>query len=543
MKEELALKYIGNLDKLKSRRSNYDKVNQDITDYVMPNRGNFTSEKSAGEELDRIIYDSTAITASQNLAAILSNGLTDPRTLWVKLKPTDSKLMGNESVMEYLQEVEQVLFETFTSSDTGFSLENHQLFLDLIAFGTAIMFVGEENGQPVFQTKHLSEIYLEESSKGFIDTVYREFTYTARQAAQEWGEEAIGDQIRESLLTEPHRKYKFVHVVIPVKDYENANGTLESDLQQFDFISLHVSVEDKSVMSVKGFFELPYIAVRWVKRVGEVYGISPSWNALSDILTINGFAEINLKAAQKQVDPPILLSDDGVILPLQTFPGGVMIGGLNDDGQEMAKPFITGGDTRQMEVTLNRLEEKIEKAYFVDSFGDRQGVQPLTATESTHRQQNKMLLIAPQTKRIEDEYLSMLISRVLAIKERHGLLPANIPEELIVDGEVNFNIEYVGPLAFMQQSNQLLSYNRFFGNLGTFVELDPNVMQNFDTDAIVRDGAIKSGIPIKQLKTVEERDATRRAQAEAEQQERDKADIQAGAETAETLNKAGLPIK
>jgi hypothetical protein len=541
-KIQLAHSLLNNLEKLKTRRYNYDDVNQDITDYVLPNRGNFNVEKMEGDQLDKIIFDSTAITAAQNLSAILSNGLTDPSMKWARLKPKNPLLRENDAVMKWLEEAENSLFDTFNSSETGFALENHQLYLDLIGYGTAIMYVGEELGQPLFQTKHLSEIWLEENSKGFIDTVYRQFEFTARQAVQEWGEDEVGTEVKNMYNTEPHKKMKFLHIVMPKKDYLKMNGSIERELERFEYISIHVSEKDKHIMSVKGFHEMPYIAVRWVKRVGEVYGISPSWNALSDILTINAFAEIDLKASQKQVDPPILMSDDGVIAPLQTFPGGVMVGGLNDEGKEMVKPFITGQNNQKMNETLLRLEEKIEKAYFVDQFQERQGVQPLTATESTHKQQNKMLLLAPQTRRIEDEYLALLIERVMAIKARNNQLPPNVPEELMEGGELVFNIEYTGPLAFMQQSNQLLAYNRFFANLGTFVEINPKVMDNFDFDKIVRDGAVKAGVPRKELKDEEAVAAQREAEAQARAIEQQKADIAAGAETAATLSKAGLPI-
>ena len=541
--QELSNKLIKNLDKLKSSRSNYDKVNQDITDYVLPNRGDFTRTKVLGDERDDIIFDSTAITAAQNLAAILSNGLTNPKSTWAKLKPKSPELRDNEEVNRWLEKAELCLFDTFNSADTGFALENYQLFLDLVGFGTAVMFVGEEEGNIVFQSRHLSEIYIEENSSGFVDTVYREFKLTARQAVQEWGEEALGEKARNASASDPHEKLKFLHIVMPRKDYEKSiEKVVEPELQRFEFISIHVCLESKKILRTKGFHEMPFIVVRWIKRVGEVYGISPSWNAMSDILTINSLAEIGLKSAQKQLDPPILMSDDGVIMPLETFPGGVMIGGLNDDGKEMVKPFITAQNNTMLGESLTRLENKIEKAYFVDQFQEREGVQPLTATESTHKQQNKMLLIAPQTRRIEDEYLNMLITRTLAIKARNGELPEDIPEELLVNGGLEFNIEYTGPISHMQQSNQLLSYNRFFGNLGTFVEINPRVMDNFDFDEIVRDGAQLSGIPLKHLKTDEEVKIQRQAEAQAAAQERQKADLQTGAETAATLQKSGIPV-
>lgn len=538
-----AEQFIKNLDKLKSRRANYDDVNQDITDYVLPNRGDFTETKVDGDRKDRIVYDSTAITANQNLASVIAQGLTDPNSIFFRFRAQDPIAADQEDVKRWLEKLEQKVFNIFTSAESGFPQQNHEMLLDLGGYGTSIMFIGEDedSGRVTFQTRHLSEIWIEENANGFVDTVYRKFKYTARQAAQKWGEDSLGPKIREAIKGDPHKKFEFLHVVLPRVDYERTSS-IDSSLSRFDFISLHISLDDKNIISTKGFHEQPYIVLRWVKRIGEVYGISPSWNAISDILMINAFSEIGLKSLQKQVDPPLLMSDDGVIMPLQTFPGGVNIGGLNDDGKEMIRPLITGQNNNALAETLARLELKIEKAYFVDQFQERQGVQPLTATESTHREQNKLRLLGPTVRRIEDEYLNQAIKRVIGILNRRGELePA--PEVLLSsDGSVEFEIEYIGPLAFTQQSNQLLSYNRFFANLGTFVEIKPDVMDNFDMDKIIRHGAELSGIPLKQIKREEEVANQRQAQAMAEAEERQRANLQSGAETAATLQKSGIPV-
>jgi hypothetical protein len=542
--EASAQKIIDNLDTLKSRRSNYDSVNQDITDYVLPNRGDFTSRKADGEELDRIIFDSTAITANMNLASVISQGLTDPTSIFFRFRPKNSALADKEDVKRFLQSLEEVVFNVFSSIESGFPQQNHELLLDLGGYGTSVMFIGDDNGKGniLFQTRHLSEIWIEEDNSGQVDTVYREFEFTVRQAAQEFGEDNLGTKMKQALMETPHKKFKFIHVVMPKEDYERSVGPVEGPLKRFDFISLHLSVEDKNILKTGGFDEQPYIVVRWVKRIGEVYGISPSWNSLSDIKMINGFAEVGLKSAQKQVDPPILMSDDGVVLPLQTFPGGVNIGGLNDEGKEMMKPLLTGQNNQILAEVLARLEIKIEKAFSVNQFSPRQGVQPLTATEDLHNQQKESLLIAPQIKRIQDEYLTQALQRVIGILSRKGKLPV-VPEVLLDEnGSFEFDIEYIGPLAFNQQSNRLLSYNRFFANVGTFVEFKPETMANFDIDRIVREGAEISGIPLKQLKTEEEVAAQRAAEAQAEAQEQQQANVIAGAETAATLQKSGIPV-
>ena len=43
--------------------------------------------------------------------------------------------------------------------------------------------------------------------------------------------------------------------------------------------------------------------------------------ALADIKMLNRMSEVTIRAAQKQVDPPLLVPDDGFMLPVRTIPG------------------------------------------------------------------------------------------------------------------------------------------------------------------------------------------------------------------------------
>lgn len=535
-------KLIGNFENLKPRRANNDSIYQDISDYILPNRGDFTKNTTPGERRDKRIFDTTAIQANKNLGSILHSGLTDPSTRWFNLVPSNAELRDNEDMKRWISEVHDVMFHSFSRSEGGFSQQNHEFFLDVTAYGTGVMWVAEEPGVGiVFQSRHLGEIHIEENSNGFVDTVYREFKYNARQAAQQWGEESLGPKLISALREDPHKQFKFLHVVLPTIDYQRISSG--DSKTRFVYTSVYISLEDKNIVDTGGFHELPYLVARWEKLVGETYGRSPSWDALSDVIMLNLMSEVTIKAAQKQIDPPILMSDDGVMLPLQTFPGGVNIGGLSDDGRELLKPLITNA---RLDIGLEMMEQRreaIRSAYFVDQFQERRGVQPLTATESTHRQENRLRLIGPQIRRIEDEYLSPLINRVFGILKRKGKLPP-LPQELLGQGvdEVDLSIEYISPLAFTQRTNQLLSYNRFFANAGTFIEFDQTAMDNFYIDKIVREAAEISGIPIDQIKSSEQVTAERQARAEQEQQMQQIAEIQAGAETAATLQKSGIPV-
>lgn len=535
--DDLARQLLSNLEELKGRRLNYDSVNQRITDYIAPNRGDFIFDNNSeltARDRSQNLYDSTAITASQNLAAILLTGLVDPRMKWLKLRVKGKE---SEEVKKWLAELEDKLFEVLTSGNSGFASSIYQLFLDLVWYGTAILNVSKDETDIFFQTKHLSEVWIEENNVGVVDTVYRKFQLTARQAAQQWGRENLSDNIEDALESKPHKKFTFIHVVLPTKDLISIGGTPSTPEKPFS--SIYFCTEDKHILSIKGFEKMPYLVLRWTKRVGEVYGISPSWNIISDVETLNAFKEVILRAAQLEVKPPLLLPNDGILgSTLQTFPGGFMIGGIDDEGREAVKPFQTGANLQIGEYIIKGLETKIEKAYFIDQMQSREGVQPLTATEAAQRQQNTMGLIAPQTRRIEEDCLTPLALLLIDHLKDTNNLPQPIPEE--IKGEIDMKVEYIGPLSYMQQSNMLLAYNRFFSNAGTFVQIQPTVMDNFDMDSIIRSAAEKAGISLDEMVSKQDVANVRNQRAQQQQQQQQQVNIAAGAETAATLAKAGI---
>ena len=535
-----------NLEKLKPLRTNNDSTYQDVNDFILINNSNFVRTTTLGERKDLQNFDSTGPQSATQLAAVLHSGLTDPTTRWFNFTPRKKDLADREDVKRWIEEVQDIVFHTFSRQSGGFAQQNHEYFLSLVGYGTSVMWVGDEPGVGVvFQTRHLAEIYIEENSRGFVDTVYREFKFTARQAAQEFGEDNLGPKVLRALNQDPHKELDFLHVVLPKKDFARMGeeSNIPKAHRSKDHISVYCSLEDKDIVKTSGYNEMPYIVARLEKLAGEVYGRSPSWNSLSSILLANSMQETVIKSAQKQADPSILMSDDGVVLPLQTFPGGVMIGAISEDGKPLVQPFNSGGRVDFGIDVLEQVREDIRKAFFVDQFIDRQGVQPLTATESNHRQENRLRLIGPQVRRVEDEYLSPLINRVFGLLVRNGQIP-DLPDSAKLDGIdlVDLDVEYISPLAFTQRTNQLLSYNRLFANVGGLIQSKPEMLDVFDGDQVMRDSAQLAGIPLSQLRSKEDVQAERDARAEQAQQEQMMAQIQAGADTAATLQKSGISI-
>ena len=70
------------LNKMSSDRSTWEDHWQEILDYVMPRKADITFVRSKGEKRTEVLFDSTAITANNLLAASLQGTLTSPSLPW-----------------------------------------------------------------------------------------------------------------------------------------------------------------------------------------------------------------------------------------------------------------------------------------------------------------------------------------------------------------------------------------------------------------------------------------------------------------------------
>ena len=536
-KADLASKLIKTKEDQSTGRGNTENVWQQISEFVLPNRGDFTFERAKGTRADHRVFDTTAVQANEMLAAAIYGGLINPASTWFNLTPGPAFGDLNYEQRLWLDTAMFRMMRIFQSPEGNFYQQAHEFLLDLVAYGTAVMYVDENVSEGIsFNTRHLSEIYIREDNRSVIDMVTRCFKFTPRQAAQEWGEEKLGKKLREELVQNPHKEYSFLHVVMPRKDAERLDpSALEGIAKNRKFISFYVCEEDKCILDVSGFYENPYIVARWEKLVGETYGRSPAWNSLSDIRMINVMSEVIIRAAQKQVDPPLLVSDDGVIMPLQTRPSGINVGGISMDGRPLIQPLQTGGS---LNIGLEMLEQRrdaIRQAYFVDQFVPKQGT-PISATEAAQNQENRLRLTGPQLTRVETEFLAKIIDRVFAIGLRSGEF-GEVPESL---ENVDLNIEYTSPLAKNQRAQELVALNRAIESASIMLESNPTLLEVVDGEEYFRNSLEIAGVPARTLRSRDEfgEIVEQRAEQAAQEQQLQQAEQLSG--TAANLSKAGV---
>ena len=517
------------LNKMSSDRSTWEDHWQEILDYVMPRKADITFVRSKGEKRTEVLFDSTAITANNLLAASLQGTLTSPSLPWFSLKLRNEEINKVRDVQIWLEDTARRMYAVFNESN--FNTEVHEMYLDLCSVGTAAIFVEEANegflqGGLHFNTLHIAEYFIQENATGKVDTLYRKYKMTARQAIQEFGEENLGPKIKEAAKMKPDTQFNFIHAVEPTADYERAVGKAKTKLP---FHSCHVCEEDKMVVRVGGYNEFPYLVPRWSKATGEIFGRSPSYNALPDIKTLNKAVEIGLKAWAKAIDPPLLVTDDGVIGRVRMTPAGITV--VRNDSA--IKPLQIGSNWQITDLKENQLRTAIRQAYYSDQLQLQEGPQ-MTATEVQVRYELMQRLLGPTLGRFQTEFLNPLIERVFGIMMRSDAL---MPRPEAIEGN-NMDIEYVGPLARSQRMEEAVAVERLYQLAMQVVQVDPTVIDVINHEQAIRMRATLLGVPKTVLRGEDEVAEIREQRAAAQQQAQEQAMAQQQAETALSQGKA-----
>ena len=490
-------------DRLKSQRQNWESHWQEVADYMQPRKADVTKTRSKGDKRTELIFDGSPLQSVELLAASLHGMLTNPSTPWFSLRFKQNDMENEDEAKEWLEDATEVMYTAFNKSN--FQQEIFELYHDLITFGTAAMFIEEDDEDILkFSTRHINEIFIAENDKGRIDTVFRKFSLSARAVIQKFGDVSIN--IATKANKDPYEEVEIMHAVYPRSDFDPK----KQDKQNMPFESVYLDAESGDELSVSGFREFPFVVPRYLKASHEIYGRSPAMTALPDVKMLNEMSKTTIKSAQKQVDPPLLVPDDGFMLPVRTVPGGLNF--YRAGTRDRIEPLNIGANTP---LGLNMEEQRrnsIRNAFYVNQLMMQSGPQ-MTATEVIQRNEEKMRLLGPVLGRLQSELLKPLIDRAFALILRKNLFrPA--PEFLA--GQ-DIEIEYVSPLAKAQKSTELSSIMRAIEILGSLSNVAP-VFDHINMDKLVRHLADIVGVPQKILKPQSEINAERQQAAQQQEQ-------------------------
>ncbi len=555
--ETLGAKLRLRMKQLEEVKEKYEDRDYDIARYVNPRRELLRDSMrfdDKGEARGKGSYSGVPSSALSVWVDGMQGHMVSQSLRWFKNIVSDKVLNKVDEVQKYLQEYDEAMYGEYNNSN--FYAILGEWFRDAGSIGTATLFTEEDIGKgvAVHIPIHPREIFISEDRYGEVDTVFRKFFLTARQAVQKFSEEKLSKKIVDNAKEHPEKKHEFIHAVYPNTD--RMFGSILSIDKPFASIYLETSSDSietgDGTVQRSGFDINPYAVWRLRKNSDEIYGYSPAADAMVSIKKAHQMSRTLLKAAHMAVSPALNIPEH--------MRGNTRI---EPDGHNY---FERGGDKASVintginyPIAIDR-EEKIqriiEEAYRVEFFlilarAERE----MTATEIMERQAEKSVLLGPQVGRLEREGLSKANDNVHEIADKAGRLPE--PPQILIDAveeskiigspAIRIRQRFIGPLA--QAQRRLFHMQPIKSGLNELAQastLFPKVLDKIDPDKLAEKILDSTDFPQdvlrtdQELKDLRDQQEAELAQAQAQQQ------LQGMADSVPKLNKKteeGSPLE
>lgn len=538
-------------------RRNHESALKDCRDYILPDVGqSFDREPSVvardGSRKDSKIINCTPTDAALTLAAGMQSGLTSPSRPWFKLGVPQAQMREIPSVQRWLQDVQDLMTQVYAQSNIYNIL--HDVYLQLGGFGTACALVVEDDERVIHGYMLDQGSYaLGANKRGFVDSLWRTFSMTLAQLADEFGKENLPQPLQAKLdavavgstTRMDDEEWQVECLIEPSSDaltLPDVMGRPYRCIYWLTGMSGNVNDPERDgILAVRGYSGNPILAPRWHLPTG-VYGFGPGRRAIGDCKQLQAMESDKLRALRKMVEPPLAAPDTMKGQVLNTFPGGISYFGMQ--GTLAGKPMIgplydTRVDLTQVNFVIQQVEQRIRKAFFNDLFmmlatmGD---TPRMTAREVVERHEEKLIMLGPVLERLHLELLDTLVDRTFQILLDKRMLPDPPPE---LQG-MPLRIEYISMLAAAQRMAGMQVLGQFVSFVGTMAPAIPSVLDKIDADGIVDEAAAALGVPAGTVVSDKDVAAIRQQRAQQQQAQQQAQAMMAATQGAKNLGQASL---
>lgn len=500
------------LESAKAKRANWNSTFQDIGDRLLPQASDFETRRADGEDRTELMFDATAALALQKYVAAIESFATPRNQQWHTLSVTDKSLAKKKRVKEYLEAWTEILFRVRYSPRSAFASQTNECYLSHGAFGTGGLFIDDDIQSRVIRYKslNLAHTYILENHHGLVDTVFRCFRRSLRQIEQRWPGK-MPPKMAEAMKKDPDEMVEVVHYVGPRTDYEPSRlGPMGMPWAQ-----CYVLPAEKFKLEESGYRVWPFGIARYMTSADEVYGRSPAWLALSNMRVLNEQKKTMLKAAQKLVDPPMLVSEDGILGAFSLAPGALNYGGLSPSGEQLVKPLITNARYDIGLDIMDKEREIIAGAFLADVYQALIDNPQMTATQAMQIISERAVLVAPVLGRLQSEFLGNAIEREIDILTEAGQGPEMPPELVEAGGE--YRVEYTSPMSRAMRAGEGVAILRTLESITPLAQIDPSVLDGYDLPGLALDLGEINGVPAKRMLDDEQIAAKQEGRAQAAQ--------------------------
>lgn len=397
------------LSSIKSEHGNWTAIWEDCARYCMPNAspiGDIRAKARANKK--KMPIDTTGVDCAEKLAAWLYSSTVYQGDKWFDLKsksPDPVTQKPDSQLNAFLENARDIVLQEISTSNF---IQVYQQFLrSYVIFGTALIYI-EFDQFGNFSAKNFNvtdNIYISENSEGEIDTVFREFAFTARQAVEEFGYENVSSDIQKAYdkPASKDERFNFLHAVFP----RERRDRRKTDRLNKPFADFYIEVNAKKIVREGGHDFCPYITSRFF-NTGEIYGRSAAMSAIPSLRAINIAVYAYLEGVEFACRPMVFAPSE-TIEKMELKAGALNPYDSNDAQLVLWSP---NGDFKSVLEFAQLQREQVQKLFYTDVFQYIEDRKNMTATEAQLRYDEMIQGFAPVLANLQSEFFKKLIERI-----------------------------------------------------------------------------------------------------------------------------------
>lgn len=488
---------------------------QTVSDWVDPARGR---SLGLGDNADRRkqinLIDSTPRKAFRTLKAGLMGGLSSPSRPWFKLK-----LRGFESpkheMKVWLDECQRIMYDVLASSNAYNALSN--CYGDLGLFGVYAGIVRSSYEDVIhIQSFPVGSYLMAQNDNGIVDTLHWTVKMTVREIMQRWPDKA-SDRVKG--MYERNQMNDTIEVQAAIEPRLDRDPLKPAFATNMPIAVYYWESKSRDKLLHAGGLEYNGIlGPRWETVVSDPWPVSsPARDALGDIRQLQTQQKDKDIAIQMGYKPPLMGPADAA--GFSYYPGAynpVQVSNLKDGGPRPV--FQSQMDLQYMLMGIQETQGRVSEAFFADLFRltseyGIQGGKDVTATFVAEAKEEKLIVLGPVLESLDRGLLAPLIEATFHYCQEAEILPP-APDDAVGSA---VQVEFTSLLAQAQRAIGVAAMERTIGFAGTLAQIDPEVIDNLDGDALLREFGDQVGFPAVGLRDPKDVAATREGRAQQAQ--------------------------
>ena len=507
---------------------------QELADYFYPRSVRFLTKNvnKTNKRRNSKILDSTPITALRNFSSGMMSGATSPAHRWFKFKIRNYNMDNDFEVKSWCAVVANIFRDVFNASNFYNNLPQIYKQLGVFGFGTLGF---EFDYDTVFLTKVLpmGSYKYAKNEKGFIDTLVREYTETAKNLVNKFGFDNCSKRVQQAYKKNKLTPFEIIHCVMPNPEYNLQKKWAKN--KKFVSVYYELCGEGDKLLSKSGFNRFPYVVFEAEVNGEDTYPSEcPAINAYPDVKQLMTMTKDYARAIKKMINPtyrgPAHLKDKKI----SDIPGSF----IEDDenGRGLTPVYEINPRVLEFKAEKDDLKQVIKEHFFNDLFAMilNTAERGRTATEVNELKEEKMVLVSPLLEQVHTA-LKLSFEWLFDLFLDVGIIPQ--PPKQIQGADLE--IEFISTLAQAMKAQNISSMERFT----TFVinlanTYDQTLKYKLNGCKIIDDYADFANIDPSQLIPTEQVEAIRQQMAEKQAQQEQIQTLQQGADIVKNMGGA-----